>query len=207
MIKKKIIGIVARDEIINNIKIQGITKNNLQYLNNKCSFIGILNYDNNHIDKEVLKICDGIIIPGGCDIYPYHFEIVDYAIKNHIPLLGICMGHQIIGLYANKQKEKHLLQINNHYIPNSAHNINIAKNSNLYKIIKQDNIFVNSRHLYMLNKIKKPFKVSAISDDNVIEAIEYIDEDNFILGLQWHPEDMDNMNIIYDEFIKRISKN
>ena len=40
------IGIVAKDEEINNTKYQSITKRNLKYLNNKCNYIGILNYDN-----------------------------------------------------------------------------------------------------------------------------------------------------------------
>ena len=41
-----IIGIIARDETINNTTYQAITKNNLKYLDGKCTYIGILNYDN-----------------------------------------------------------------------------------------------------------------------------------------------------------------
>ena len=94
------IGIIAREEETNNTKMQIVNKNNLKYLNNKCNYIGILNYDNNYIDTKVLDICDGIIIQGGSDIYPYHFQILDYCLNNNIPILGICMGHQIIGLYS-----------------------------------------------------------------------------------------------------------
>ena len=88
------IGLIARDEVLNNTSIQIITKNNLKYLNGKCNYIGILNYDNNLIDTNVLNLCDAIIFQGGSDIYPYHFQILDYAIKHNIPVLGICMGHQ-----------------------------------------------------------------------------------------------------------------
>ena len=79
------IGIVARDEVLNNVNLQVVTKNNLKYIHNKCNYIAILNYDNSPIDTEVLKLCDGIIIQGGSDIYPYHFQIVDYCFHHNIP--------------------------------------------------------------------------------------------------------------------------
>ena len=45
------IGLIARDDKINNTLIQIVTKNNLKYLHNKCNYIGILNYDNSLLNK------------------------------------------------------------------------------------------------------------------------------------------------------------
>lgn len=202
---KVILGIVARDEKINNVNYQAITKNNLKYLHNKCNYIGILNYNNeDDIDTNILNICDGIIFQGGSNIYEYHFNILKYAVEKKIPVLGICMGHQIIGLYSNNQKEKDLVKVNNHYNLNNTHKININKDSILYNLFGKE-INVNSRHLYKLEKVTKPFIISAYSNDNTIEAIEWIDKDNFILGVQWHPEDMDNMEDLYNTFINEIN--
>ena len=122
------IGIIARDEKIDNTTMKSITKNNLKHLHNKCNYIGILNYDNSLINTEILDLCDGIIIQGGKDIYPYHFQILEYCIKNNIPLLGICMGHQIIGLYSiNSNNDNDLIQIDNHQIKDGNHIIHIKK--------------------------------------------------------------------------------
>ena len=200
------IGIIAREEKINNTSFEAITKNNLKYIHNKCNYIGILNYNNSYINTEILDLCDGIIFQGGSTIYPYHFQILEYAIKKHIPVLGICMGHQIIGLYSiNSTTEKDLIKINNHYNINKEHLIKTEKNSTINKLLG-DTYSVNTRHLYAVKKVNKPFKIASISEDNIIESIEYIDNNNFILGVQFHPEDMNNTEKIYNYFLKEIIK-
>lgn len=67
-----------------------------------------------------------------------------------------------------------------------AHPIEIQKESKLYDILKQDQIMVNSRHN---NHIKDAGiqKISALSKDNIIEAIEN-PHCAFNMGVQWHPE-------------------
>jgi len=195
-----VIGIVANQQHINNINYEAIVKNNLKYLSNKCSYIGLIMDDlNGHFDTNLLDKCDGIIFQGGTDVYLYHFEILNYCFNNNIPVLGICMGMQIIGLYANKQIEDDLIKIDNHY--NIVHKIYINKDSILHKLYG-DELLVNSRHNYSINFVRKPFYIGAKSEDNVVESIEFIDDNHFILGLQFHPEDMENMDKLYNYFIK-----
>lgn len=199
-----VVGIVANEQIIDDKSYEAVVRNNLKYLNNKCSFIGLIMYDfNSHFDTNILDCCDGVIFQGGTNIYPYHFEILNYCINNNIPVLGICMGMQIIGLYNNKQLEEDLIKVDNHY--NTNHFINIQKDSILYNIFG-DNILVNSRHNYALDHIDKPFIIGSKSDNDIIESIELIDNEHFILGVQFHPEDMENMDKLYNYFIKECLK-
>lgn len=200
------IGIIARDDKINDTNIQIITKNNLKYLHNKCNYIGILNYDNSLLNTEILSICDGIIFQGGTDIHPYHFQILDYAIKNNIPVLGICMGHQIIGLYSNNSTtDKELIKVDNHNNKDKLHIIKTTPNSIINKILG-DTPLVNTRHKEAIQKVNKPFKITAISEDNIIEAIEYVDDKHLVIGFQFHPEDLDSTENLYNYFIKEIIK-
>lgn len=194
------IGIVSTRQNINDKEYECVSINNLRYFNNKCNTIGIMMYDNyNSFDNNVIKCCDGIVFQGGTDIFLYHYKILEYAINNNIPVLGICMGHQIIGLYSNNKREESLVKVNNHY--NRMHKININKDSILYYLFGNE-ILVNSRHKFVLEDVSYPFIISAKSDDNYIEAIEYIDDNHFVLGVQFHPEDLDNMDNLYNYFIK-----
>ena len=200
------IGLIARDDKINDTLVQIITKNNLKYLHNKSNYIGILNYDNSLLNTNILSLCDGIIFQGGSDIYRYHFQILNYAINNNIPVLGICMGHQIIGLYSqNTTNDKALIKIPNHNNKEKTHDIKIKPNTILYKIFGPT-LIVNSRHNEALSKVNYPFKVSAVSKDNVIEGIEYVDDNHFVLGVQFHPEDLDNTENLYNYFLKEVLK-
>lgn len=199
-----IIGVIGKDIVKDDVIYQGISKNNLKYLNDKISYIGIINYDNkDRIDYNVLDLCDGFIIPGGLDIHRYHFDIIEYSMNNNKPILGICMGHQIIGLYANKEDEDKLIKIDKHNSKELKHSVNTVKNSFLNKVLG-DKALVNSRHNYCLDRIDLPFKKTAMDDSGVIEGIEYIDDSHFLLGVQWHPEDMDNMQNLYNYFIKEV---
>ena len=200
------IGIIAKDKNIDNQNFQVTSKNNLKYLHNKCNYISILNYDNTLIDTDILNICDGIIFQGGSDIYPYHFQILEYCINNNIPVLGICMGHQIIGLYSiNSQNEDDLIKVNNHNDKELTHKIKTIKDSVLNKTLG-DSSLVNSRHEYAIKEIKEPFKVTALSEEDIIEGIEYIDDNHFVIGVQFHPEDLKNTENLYNYFIKETLK-
>lgn len=195
-----LIGIVSREDETNGIINKVISKNNTKYLAGKCSYIGLIDY-NNKIDINILKICDGIILTGGNHIYDYHFDIVNYCINNNIPILGICMGHQILGLYSFNGHDSDLIKVNKHN--QTEHIVKIKENSVLYQILG-DKITTNSRHNYALPQEKIKYKIGAISDDGIIESIEDINNNHFILGIEWHPEDMDNMEGLYNYFIKEV---
>lgn len=96
----------------------------------------------------------------------------------------------------------------NQYENNYAHDIIINKDSFLYKIIGKEKIKVNSRHKYSIASLNQAKNV-AESEDGIIEAIEF-QNNKFAIGVQWHPEDLFEMDKImlkiYHAFIDTASK-
>ena len=149
-----------------------------------------------------LDICDGFIVPGGITWNDVDVNIIKYVFKNDKPLLGICAGMQAL---ANIDTfVDNTIKVENHNVPNVEYVHEISINDGILKsILNKDKIVVNSRHNYMIEP-KSYFKIDAVSNDGVIEAISY-PEFKFIVGLQWHPEDMndDDQNKIFKYFINK----
>lgn len=136
--------------------------------------------------NRILSLCDGFIIPGGYRVYEYDYYVCKYAKDNNIPILGICAGMQTMCSIDNPECTNILIEEENHFKEDdSTHSIDVIKNTLLYEILNTNKIEVNSYHRYKVSD-SGIYKVSANSD-NCIEAIEY-PENNFYLGVQWHPE-------------------
>lgn len=169
--------------------------------------------DEKRIICENLDKCDGIIFPGGIKFTPYDRYLLEVAIEKKIPVLGICLGMQLLSCY----------QENVELVPNTGsinhdqedvniltHKVIINKDSKLYQILQKEEIMVNSFHNYHATS-NHIYKNVAYSEDGILEAIEYPSDKIFNIGVQWHPEisyDFDeNSKKIIDEFIEEASKN
>ncbi len=190
---------------------------------------------------KYVELIDGLILTGGDDINPQLFNeeclpetqisdlerdsfdmlLIKYASQKKIPILGICRGMQLLNIYfggslyqdLKYNKEvclKHLQGTRNPHIP--VHKIIPVKNSFLDKLFIDD-LWVNSFHHQSIKTLGKNLQISSKSSDNVIEAIEYIDEDHFILGVQWHPEMMysqgnnKDMKKLFQYFMDKLREN
>lgn len=149
--------------------------------------------------KPLLDMCDGFILQGGSEFYNIDMLIVKYLYNNDIPTLGICLGMQTMACTFNGK----LSNIDKHNSKNKyVHTITIDNNSKLYKIIKEKEILVNSRH----NEYVSSTTLSKSSYSNVIESIEDSNK-KFFIGVQWHPESLMDKNSIslFDNFFFSIN--
>lgn len=183
---------------------------------------------------EYLELCDGYIWPGGLKILHSFYKVIDDAIKNHKPLLGICLGMQAITTYFNvledysktndkgfrevyelNKKENPYLKVleegNIHLnyvtkeqdtIDKACHIVNLDKKSQLYNLYKTNQLNVPSMHNIVVARVSNTLNIIAKSDDEIVEAIEYCENDSFIIGVQWHPELIKDSKL-FDWLIKR----
>ena len=181
---------------------------NVYYIDTRGKDFLPLTDEEKEVIEKSLDYIDGMLFPGGNKFTPYDRYLLERCIDRDIPVLGICLGMQMISCY---QKEVNLIKnetdINHKQESDEelTHKVKIKRDTLLYEILKQDEIMVNSFHNYHCED-NNLFKVNAISEDNIIEGIE-LSNKKFILGIQWHPEISyefdDNSKKIIDEFIRR----
>lgn len=184
----KKIGIILREFTENNIPFMGNRFDLWKILNEfDVECIGIpISFEFDKI-KRSINDCDGIILPGGSVFYENDFKIIDYLYKKNIPTLGICLGMQSMAEYFNNKQE---IEVKNHYQTEKyVHLVRIKKDTLLYKIMGKERIMVNSRHHSAIPYTT--LTINAISPDGIIEGVEDITQ-KFFLGVQWHPETLND---------------
>lgn len=135
--------------------------------------IGIENYS---------SLLDGVILSGGNDLSlfssdinsllrdKYESEVIEFCVKNHLPLLGVCRGAQMIAHYFGASLEKCEGHIGEHGISWSS----------------GGSESVNSFHHYKITLLGAELKCEAVSEDRGVEAFSHCSLP--IYGIMWHPE-------------------
>lgn len=161
--------------------------------------------------KGILDSLDLVVLTGGGDPDPDLFgqsntgsmdcrrerplwEMGFYrsARERGIPILGICLGMQLIGIAEGEQLIQDIpAQVENpclhHGRPGrpASHMVALTGGTLLHDIFG-DEIEVSSYHHQALSDVPGGFHAAARSSDGVIEAME--SDDGSVVAVQWHPE-------------------
>ncbi len=181
--------------------------------------------------QRILEVVHGLLLSGGGDIgsfffgeeplpgqgqvYPaldrHEIKLARQALKGKLPLLGICRGMQVINVAAGgtlyqdlyEQEAGCLQHFQNMPGKYPVHTVWISSNSRLFAVNRSARVQVNSFHHQAVRTPAPGSLVSGAALDGVVEALE-MQEHPFALGVQWHPERMDNVasRELFREFVK-----
>lgn len=123
------------------------------------------------------------------------FETLEQNIlKREKPILGICLGMQLLTNSSEEGKERGLgwidattqrIQSKNLPIPHMGwNNVNVEKESLLFKNLKENNRFYFVHSFYVVANNKENILATVNYENNLVCAIEK----NNIYGVQFHPE-------------------
>lgn len=169
------------------------------------------------VTKQI-EHCDAILLPGSrADIDPQKYGVdrhektapadarrdsvdellLQDAYKMHKPVLGICYGLQSLNVYRAGSLVQDIESAINHSPGRSvakAHTVTIEPESRLGEIVgasldTQKTVAVNSSHHQSADAVGNGLRVVArCAEDGIIEALEGIAPNHFVLVVQWHPE-------------------
>ncbi len=162
---------------------------------------------------------DGLLLTGGGDVNPARYgeepagtnmgsvsnerdaldlAAIAAALDRDIPILALCRGAQVLNVCFAGSLEQHIpasfsVPALQHAVSEPregpAHNVNVEPGSLLHRAVRSRAFGVNSRHHQAVKAPGCGIEVVARAPDGVIEAIELVAR-RFVLGVQWHPEDM-----------------
>jgi putative glutamine amidotransferase len=143
-------------------------------------------------------------------------ENTDRSILNHAfgekkPVLAICYGCQLLNVYLGGTLIQDLPTETGTTMPHSKDHISpLASNdpihgatldeaSRLASIAKSSEARINSSHHQAVERVGKNLRVTAHAPDGTVEGIEWTGDENWVVGVQWHPERM-----VGDAFSERL---
>jgi putative glutamine amidotransferase len=168
--------------------------------------------------QKLIEPCAAILLPGSrADVDPIKYDeprgaktaaadrkrdhvdelLLNDAYRARKPLLGICYGLQILNVHRAGSLVQHIESPVNHAAGRAvpiAHTIDVDADSKLAGIVKQSGaartgVPVNSSHHQSVDRVGDGLRIVArCPDDGIVEAVEGISPDHFVLAVQWHPE-------------------
>ena len=162
---------------------------------------------------------DGLILTGGGDIEPERFGesrhptvedvsparddleigLTQRAISDDVPLFAICRGIQVLNVALGGT----LVQDIASHWPNAlvhsqkaprhepTHAVKVmGEGTRLGLVLGTLEVDVNSMHHQAIKQLGEGLREVAWAPDGIVEGVEMPGEDRFVLGVQWHPEEL-----------------
>jgi putative glutamine amidotransferase len=168
--------------------------------------------------RTILASVHGLVLTGGEDVHPARYGAEPHPATNPAnprrdagelafaeaarllsrPTLAICRGIQVVNVALGGS----LVQDITSQMPNAlrhdadaprqarVHDVRVERDTVLARSLAAESIRVNSSHHQAVERLAPGLRLSAMAPDGVIEAAEWHGADWWMVGVQWHPEEL-----------------
>lgn len=161
---------------------------------------------------------DGLLLTGGGDMDPAlwgeapHPKLYDVApsrdtletsalhlaLGRSLPVLAVCRGLQVLNVALGGTLYQDVATEPGTQLPHSqkeprdqpTHKVKVASGSRLAETLGADELEVNSMHHQAIHRLGRGLTAVAWAPDQLVEGAEWDDPARFVLGVQWHPEEL-----------------
>jgi len=129
--------------------------------------------------------------------------LLEHALAAHKPVLAICYGCQILNVHRGGTLVQDIPAekpgTDAHGKTDLAatatkgdleHGATLAVGSQLGKLAGTEQVRINSSHHQSIDRPGERLRVTALGTDGIVEAVELESREDWVIGVQWHPERM-----------------
>jgi putative glutamine amidotransferase len=167
---------------------------------------------------DVIARVDGLVLTGGEDVDPRHYRaarhpatddaheardrwelaLVAVARQHGIPVLAICRGMQLLNVALGgtlvqdipSERPSELVHADSAKRARRIHRVECVPDSRLAESMGATSLSVNSSHHQSVDTVAPELRVSATAPDGIVEGVETRDGGWWVVGAQWHPEEL-----------------
>jgi len=168
--------------------------------------------------RAVVDCCDGLLLTGGEDVHPRHFNEEDHGFKLYlnenrdavelaaiaaadekkIPIFGICRGIQVLNVSRGGTLYQDLPQqyggtLRDHSrgkggLNIQSHDVELKKGCRISRLLQEHKLSGATSHHQAIRDLGRGLIAVGFSPED--RVIEAVEEegDRFVVGVQWHPE-------------------
>jgi putative glutamine amidotransferase len=168
--------------------------------------------------RQIGAELQGLLLTGGGDVDPALFgqaphptlydvapsrdtletSVLNLALGRGVPVLAVCRGIQVLNVALGGTLYQDVAAEPGTEIPHSqkeprdqpTHKVKVTPGSRLAETLGIDEIEVNSMHHQAIHRLGRGLTAVAWAPDQLVEGAEIDDPARFVLGVQWHPEEM-----------------
>jgi len=162
---------------------------------------------------------DGLVLTGGGDIEPARFGearhpkteevapardeleigLTHRALADNVPLFAICRGIQVLNVALGgtlvqdipSERPGPIAHAQTEPRHQGTHAVKVmGEGTRLGRVLGRLEVEVNSMHHQAIKRLGEGLREVAWAPDGIIEGIEMPGDARFVLGVQWHPEEL-----------------
>jgi putative glutamine amidotransferase len=160
----------------------------------------------------------GLLLTGGGDMDPALFgeaphatlydvapsrdtletSVLHVALDRGLPVLAVCRGLQVLNVALGGSLHQDVGTDPGTQTPHSqkeprdqpTHKVKLTPGCRLAATLGTDELEVNSMHHQAVKRLGRGLTAVAWAPDQIVEGAEIDDASRFVLGVQWHPEEL-----------------